>query len=312
MARGGGAQTRTNRDAANASNDSNRYSVLGENSRSSTANDLSNPFFLSNGDNPATVLVPKILTGSENYSTWRRSMMIALVARNKMKFVNGKIPQPDEDHEDFDAWCRCNSTVISWILHAISAEIADSIMYLDNAAEIWSELHERFNEKNAPRIYDAKKTMQNLVQGSSSVTSYFTRLKSLWDQIRELRPQPVCNCGAMKVILEQQEEDRLLEFLVGLNDSFSNVRSQILMRDPLPTVNKAYASVVQEERQRSLTSGPVGSITSSDNENSANAKCGQFLWCSSTFSIQIQLHSLWNEWTHYRSMFQVDWISTRA
>uniref|UniRef100_A0A803Q579 peroxidase n=1 Tax=Cannabis sativa TaxID=3483 RepID=A0A803Q579_CANSA len=211
------------------------------------ANDLSNPYFLSNGDNPSVVLVPKILKGSENYNTWRRSMLIALVARNKVKFVNVKLPQPNKDHDDYDSWCRCNSTVISWILHAISDEIADSIMYHDNAAEIWAELHERFNEKNAPRIFEAKKTMQSLTQGSNTVTTYYTRLKALWDQIREYRPPPVCSCGAMKVIQEYQEEDRLLEFLVGLNDSYSLVRSQILMRDPLPSVNKAYAAVIQSK-----------------------------------------------------------------
>uniref|UniRef100_A0A803QD40 Retrotransposon Copia-like N-terminal domain-containing protein n=1 Tax=Cannabis sativa TaxID=3483 RepID=A0A803QD40_CANSA len=212
------------------------------------------------------ILVPKILTGNENYSTWRRSMLIALVARNKVKFVNGKLPQPEEDHEDYDSWCRCNNTVISWILHAISREIVDSIMYHDNAAEIWEELHERFNEKNAPRIFEAKKTMQSLTQGSSTVTTYFTRLKSLWDQTREYRPQPVCSCGAMRIIQEYQDEDRLLEFLVGLNDSYSLARSQILMRDPLPSVNKAYAIVVQEERQRGLTNG-VSSKTEAEKSN---------------------------------------------
>ncbi|KAM6577590.1 hypothetical protein CsatB_029427 [Cannabis sativa] len=166
----------------------------------------------------------EILKGSENYSTWRRSMLIALVARNKVKFVNGKLPQPDEDHDDYDSWCRCNNTVISWILHAISDEIADNIMYHDNAAEIWAELHERFTEKNAPRIFEAKKMMEILTQGSNTVTTYYTQLKALWDQIREYRPQPVCSCNAMQVIQEYQEEDRLLEFLVGLNDFYSLVR----------------------------------------------------------------------------------------
>ncbi|KAM6553528.1 hypothetical protein CsatB_014290 [Cannabis sativa] len=164
-----------------------------------------------------------------------------------------KITTAYEDDDDYDSWCRCNSTVISWILRAISDEIADSIVYHDNAAEIWAELHEQFNERNAPQIFEAKKMMQSLVQGSNTFTTYYTRLKSLWDQIRELRPPPVCFCGAVKVIQEYKEEDRLLEFLVGLNDSYSLVRSQILMRDPLPSVNKAYAVVIQEERQRNLT-----------------------------------------------------------
>uniref|UniRef100_A0A803PRN9 Retrotransposon Copia-like N-terminal domain-containing protein n=1 Tax=Cannabis sativa TaxID=3483 RepID=A0A803PRN9_CANSA len=103
MARGGGVRTRSNRDLEDNSNNSNRFSVLGENSKSTSFNDLSNPYFLSNGDNPGAVRGSKILTGSENYNTWRRSMLIALVARNKLKFVNGKLPQPDKEHEDYDS-----------------------------------------------------------------------------------------------------------------------------------------------------------------------------------------------------------------
>uniref|UniRef100_A0A803QB07 Retrotransposon gag domain-containing protein n=1 Tax=Cannabis sativa TaxID=3483 RepID=A0A803QB07_CANSA len=125
------------------------FFVLGENSRSTNANDLSNPYFRSNGDNP--------------------------------------------------------------------------------------ELHERFNEKNVSRIFEAKKTMESPTQGSNTVTTYYTRLKALWDQIR---------------------------------------KSQILMRDPLPSVNKAYAAVVQEERQRGLSSGCNSSF---DVDKVSSSNNGQFV-----------------------------------
>lgn len=39
---------------------------------------------------------------------------------------------------------------------------------------------------------------------------------------------------------------------MGLNDAFSNTRSKILARDPLPTITKAYATIHQEETQRHL------------------------------------------------------------
>uniref|UniRef100_A0A803PU21 Retrotransposon gag domain-containing protein n=1 Tax=Cannabis sativa TaxID=3483 RepID=A0A803PU21_CANSA len=115
--------------------------------------------------------------------------------------------------------------------------------------------------------------MQSVTQGSCTVTTYFTRLKSLWDQIREYRPQPVCSCDAMKIIQEYKDKNRLLEFLVGLNDSYSLARSQILMRDPLSSVNEAYAIVVQEERQRGLTNS-VSSCTEIEKSNSNTE--GQF------------------------------------
>lgn len=39
---------------------------------------------------------------------------------------------------------------------------------------------------------------------------------------------------------------------MGLNESYSNVRSNILARRPVVIVNEAYAIVTQEESQRTL------------------------------------------------------------
>ena len=55
--------------------------------------DPSNPLFLHNGDNPGIILVPQPLTG-ENYSTWSRSMLIALSAKNKPCFIDGSLSKP--------------------------------------------------------------------------------------------------------------------------------------------------------------------------------------------------------------------------
>uniref|UniRef100_A0A803QNK5 Retrotransposon Copia-like N-terminal domain-containing protein n=1 Tax=Cannabis sativa TaxID=3483 RepID=A0A803QNK5_CANSA len=103
-----------------------------------------NPYYLSNNNHLSASLVPMILTGRENYNSWKHAMSVALLPRNKMKFINGQLPEPAPDHEDYDAWSRCNSLVISWIFHDVSSDIGDSIMYMDNAATIWAELHERF------------------------------------------------------------------------------------------------------------------------------------------------------------------------
>uniref|UniRef100_A0A803QHG4 Retrotransposon Copia-like N-terminal domain-containing protein n=1 Tax=Cannabis sativa TaxID=3483 RepID=A0A803QHG4_CANSA len=131
----GGAPTRS------SSKNSNQYSALDTNVRS-YSDEARNPYYLSNSDHPGLSLVPKILTSCEIYSLWRRAMIVALVARNKLKFVNGKL----SFDEDFELWNCCNSTVISWILHAISNEIVESVMYMYDATQILLNLEERFNQ----------------------------------------------------------------------------------------------------------------------------------------------------------------------
>ena len=44
---------------------------------------------------------------------------------------------------------------------------------------------------------------------------------------------------------------------MGLNDGYSNARSQILMKSHVPNVNQAYAMVLQDENQK-LTAGSGG------------------------------------------------------
>ena len=70
--------------------------------------------------------------------------------------------------------------------------------------------------------------------------------------VKEYRLQLGCSCGAMTIIEEYQEHDSILEFLIGLNDSYSASHSQILMQAPLPNINKVYSTIIQEERQCKL------------------------------------------------------------
>ncbi|KAJ0018210.1 hypothetical protein Pint_11898 [Pistacia integerrima] len=46
--------------------------------------------------------------------------------------------------------------------------------------------------------------------------------------------------------------NRLMQFLIRLNESFDHIRNQILGMDPLPTVNKAYSMVLRVEKQREV------------------------------------------------------------
>ncbi|KAL6331522.1 hypothetical protein AAG906_011462 [Vitis piasezkii] len=54
--------------------------------------DHSSPYFLHNGDHPSLSLVSLSLAGSgSNYHSWRRSMVTALNAKNKLGFIDGTI-----------------------------------------------------------------------------------------------------------------------------------------------------------------------------------------------------------------------------
>ncbi|KAL5548252.1 hypothetical protein UlMin_003483 [Ulmus minor] len=57
-----------------------------------------------------------------------------------------------------------------------------------------------------------------------------------------------------------------MSFLMGLHDSFTQVRGQLLLMDPLPPINKVFALISQEKHQRkvgihtSSISGPASTM----------------------------------------------------
>ena len=54
-----------------------------------------------------------------------------------------------------------------------------------------------------------------------------------------------------------------MQFLRGLNDQFINVRSQILMMDPLPIIYKTFSYIVQQERHI-MGMNHIGNLDSKD------------------------------------------------
>lgn len=124
-------------------------------------------------------------------------MLMALDSKNKTGFVDGLLPKPEVNHPQFRSWMRNNSKVSSWLLNSVSKEISASIIYAANAAEIWKELHDRLQQKNGPRVFQLKKNLLNCTQGSSTVSSYFTQFKYLWEELGEFRP--IHNCIFVEV-----------------------------------------------------------------------------------------------------------------
>ena len=70
-----------------------------------------NPLYFHHADHAGISLVSEKLSGLGNFNSWRRSMLMALGARNKAVFVDGTYPEIDRNHSDYGSWSRCNNIV---------------------------------------------------------------------------------------------------------------------------------------------------------------------------------------------------------
>jgi hypothetical protein len=80
-------------------------------------------------------------------------------------------------------------------------------------------------------------------------------MKTLWEELNSHRPMPnctcpfPCQCEVTRSARLHRIEDQVIQFLTGLNDNFNVIKSQVLLLDPLPSINKVYSLVVQEGRE---------------------------------------------------------------
>jgi len=218
--------------------------------------DPSDPFFIHASDHPSMTLVPKVLDGT-NYAMWRRSILISLSAKNKLGFINGTISIPGESDPKYMLWQRCNDMVLSWILNSLNQELANSVLYVETPSEIWLDLQERFSQGDFSHHYQVQRSIVELQQNQDSIFAYYTKIKTLWDELKMSSPAIQCTCGGMKQLSNNEEKMRLGQFLMGLNESYSAIRGQIMLMQPLPTVKKAYSLLCEEEKQRGLVEHKV-------------------------------------------------------
>ncbi|XP_010696287.1 uncharacterized protein LOC104908824 [Beta vulgaris subsp. vulgaris] len=184
-----------------------------------------------------------------------------------MAFVDG-LEKPPETDRCYSASERCNNVIISYILRSLDTSIARSVIYCTTAREIWQDLEERFSQSSGPQLYSLQQNLHDLTQDpSDSIAEFFTQIKNIWDELSVANPIPICRCtgctcGITRKILKQQQEERLIQLLMmKIDNKYNNVRSNLLMMQPLPNVQLAYMLLSQEEKQRqasALTSESMG------------------------------------------------------
>ncbi|XP_049413174.1 uncharacterized protein LOC125876101 [Solanum stenotomum] len=231
----------------------NEGSSAGINTGSSTGIDTNSHLYIHPSDSPGVVLVPVPFNGT-GFHSWRRSVLRSLSVKNKLIFINGECKRPPKIDPTYRQWVRCDDMVTSWILNSLGREVADSVEYVGDALELWTELENRYDQTNGAQLYQTQKEINDLSQGILDITTYYTRMKKLWEELNSLCITSQCNCvcicGAKTNLLKAEQDRRLIQFLMGLNEVYTIIRGSILMMNPLPSMAQAFALLVQEEKQR--------------------------------------------------------------
>ncbi|XP_019237780.1 PREDICTED: uncharacterized protein LOC109217935 [Nicotiana attenuata] len=181
------------------------------------------PLFLLPSDVPGVSLVSVPFSGT-GFGGWKRNMIVSLSTKNKIGFIDGSCVK--------------------------------SVQYSETAESIWKELNNRYGTVSGTKVFEIKRELSSTYQGSLDVASYFNKLKKLWDELEIMRSSHANACAAKEGLQKEKEEDKVHQFLMGLNEVYVGVRSNILMMHPLPSIDNVYNILLQDEKQRQVLPNP--------------------------------------------------------
>jgi len=213
-------------------------------------------YFLHPLDSPEAIITTIKFDG-RNYELWEQAVPTALMAKNKLGFIDDSIAEPeDKSTVEGIAWIVVNSMVTSWIMNVIDPKLHTSFAYAKSVGALWENIHKRYSIPNVPKIHQLKAQIASCKQNKQEVVEFFNRLVGLWNELGNYVKIPDCKCGAAAKIARFMEDDKAHQFFVGLDDdSFSTIQSQILALDSLPPLDKIFNVVQEEENHRRVMIG---------------------------------------------------------
>ncbi|GKC11484.1 putative RNA-directed DNA polymerase, partial [Tanacetum coccineum] len=207
--------------------------------------DISDPLHLHPNDTTALTVVLIKLKGSENYQVWSCAMLLALEGKNKIGFIDSSCKRSNTYKVLGKQWDRVNAIILGWILNSIS-------------------------EKLFLGQFFSKRAKHN----GSSIADYYYKLNALWKQYEPMIELPKYVCNAFEGFKKHNQLLKLMQFLMGFDYSYMQIRSEILSREVLLDVRSAYAIISSKESHRVARSNQNFSTRPSRPNNLNNNRQG--------------------------------------
>ncbi|KAL2938404.1 RNA-binding protein lark, partial [Bienertia sinuspersici] len=140
------------------------------------------------------------------------------------------------------------------IFNTLDASIRKTVPFSDSVKVLWDDLRDRYSLRNDPRIHELKAMIADCRQRGRSVDEYYGELRTHWDELASAVKLPKCTCSAAVEYSILLENEKLHQFLIGLDPKkYRDVASALLMLDPLPSLSYAHGKVLAAERHQFVT-----------------------------------------------------------
>ena len=120
---------------------------------------------------------------------------------------------------------------------------------------MWGYLKKVYHQDNSARQLHLECAIAEYTQGTLSVQAYYSGFRTLWSEYDSIKYADVAD-NVLKVIQDLQASSQRDQFLMKLRHEFDSVRSALMNRTPLPSLDVCLNEFLREE-QRLPTSAHI-------------------------------------------------------
>ncbi|XP_026450554.1 uncharacterized protein LOC113350634 [Papaver somniferum] len=182
-----------------------------------------------------------------NYDLWSQIMEMHIAEKEKSSFIMAKTKKSTEEDPRYEKWYTDNQKVKRWLLMSMSPEIMKRYIWLPTAREIWDALSKAFyNRDDEMQVFTLNRRAFSSKQNGRALSIYYGELTEIFGELDHRDKVVMENPNDFESYRKSIQRLRVHIFLAGLDESFEQIRSEILIKDRIRELESCYALVHRE------------------------------------------------------------------
>jgi len=132
-----------------------------------------------------------------------------------------------------------DAQVMSWVLGSVDPNIVLNLQPYKTATTMWNYLKKVYNQNNAARRFQLEHDITLFKQDSLSVSEFYSQFMNLWAEYTEIVYADLTSKG-LSYVQFVHETTKRDQFLMKLRSEFEGIRSNLMHRNPVPSLDACF------------------------------------------------------------------------
>jgi len=132
-----------------------------------------------------------------------------------------------------------DAQVMSWVLGSVDPNIVLNLRPYKTATTMWNYLKKVYNQNNAARRFQLEHDITLFKQDSLSVSEFYSQFMNLWAEYTEIVYADLTSKG-LSYVQFVHETTKRDQFLMKLRSEFEGIRSNLMHRNPVPSLDACF------------------------------------------------------------------------